>query len=78
MAEIPVLEWLTASDLVFWQWNDCGWSGDIGGLAILDGTDLALVSATAGSDVEHRFYSSPWARRPWQEADDGFGEVGWM
>ena len=54
MAEIPVLEWLTASDLVFWQWNDCGWSGDIGGLAILDGTDLALVSATAGSDVEHR------------------------
>ena len=54
MAEIPVLEWLTASDLVFWQWNDCGWSSDIGGLAILDGTRLALVSATIDSDGEQR------------------------
>ena len=49
-----MLEWLTASDLVFWQWNDCGWSGDIGGLVILDGTRLALVSATIDSDGEQR------------------------
>jgi hypothetical protein len=54
MTEILVLEWLTASDLAFWQWNDCGWCTDIDGLAILDGTRLALVSATAGSDVEQR------------------------
>ena len=54
MAEIPVREWLAASDLVFWQWNDCGWSGDIGGLLILDGTRLALVSATLDSDGEQR------------------------
>ena len=54
MAEIPVREWLTASDLVFWQWNKCGWSSDNGGLAILDGTRLAVVSATIDSDGEQR------------------------
>ena len=54
MAEIPVLEWLTASDLVFWQWNDCGWSGDVGGLVILDGTRLSLVSVTSDSDGAQR------------------------
>ena len=43
------------SDLFLLQWNDSSWSSDIGGLAILDSTDLALVSATAGSDVEQRF-----------------------
>ncbi|HEY9468195.1 MAG TPA: hypothetical protein VIQ76_01135 [Propionibacteriaceae bacterium] len=54
MAEIPVLERLTASDLFLVQWNDSSWFSDIGGLAILDGTDLALVSATTNSDVEQR------------------------
>ena len=52
MAEIPVLKRLTASDLFLVQWNDSSWFSDIGGLAILDGTDLALVSATTDSDVE--------------------------
>jgi hypothetical protein len=54
MAEIPVREWLTASDLVFWQWNNCGWSSDVGSLAVPDGTRLALVSATIDSDGEQR------------------------
>jgi hypothetical protein len=35
-----VLERLTASDLFLLQWDDFGWSSDIGGLAILDGTRL--------------------------------------
>jgi hypothetical protein len=40
MAETPVLERLTASDLFLLLWDDYGWSTDIGGLAILDGTSL--------------------------------------
>ena len=34
------LERLTASDLFLLMWDDYGWSSDIGGLAILDGTSL--------------------------------------
>ena len=52
MAETPVLERLTASDLFLVQSDDSGKSSDIGGLAILDGTRLALVSATTGSNGE--------------------------
>ena len=40
MAETPPLERLTASDLFLLLWDDYGWSTDIGGLAILDGTSL--------------------------------------
>jgi len=40
MAGTPVLERLTASDLFLLLWDDYGWSTDIGGLAILDGTSL--------------------------------------
>ena len=40
MAETPLLERLTASDLFLLLWDDYGWSSDIGGLAILDGTSL--------------------------------------
>jgi diacylglycerol O-acyltransferase len=40
MAETPLLERLTASDLFLALWDDYGWSSDIGGLAILDGTSL--------------------------------------
>ena len=54
MAETAVLERLTASDLFLLQWDDFGWSSDIGGLAMLDGTRLALVSATTNSDNEQR------------------------
>ena len=76
MAEIPVLERLTASDLFLLQSDDSGRSSDRGGLAILDGTRLTLVSATTNSDASRDCYSSPWARRPSEEADDGLGEVG--
>jgi diacylglycerol O-acyltransferase / wax synthase len=40
MGEIRGLERLTASDLFVLSWDDFGWSGDIGALAILDGTRL--------------------------------------
>ncbi len=40
MAETRVLGRLTASDLFLLLWEDYGWSTDIGGLAILDGTSL--------------------------------------
>jgi WS/DGAT/MGAT family acyltransferase len=39
MAETRPLERLTASDR-FMLWEDYGWSGDIGALAVLDGTSL--------------------------------------
>jgi diacylglycerol O-acyltransferase len=40
MAGTRVLDRLTASDLFLLMWDDYGWSSDIGGLAILDGTSL--------------------------------------
>jgi diacylglycerol O-acyltransferase len=40
MAETRRLERLTASDLFLLLWDDYGWSGDIGALALLDGTSL--------------------------------------
>jgi len=40
MADTHLLERLTASDLFLLLWDDYGWSTDIGGLAILDGTSL--------------------------------------
>jgi adenylate cyclase len=40
IAETRLLERLTASDLFLLLWEDYGWSTDIGGLAILDGTSL--------------------------------------
>jgi diacylglycerol O-acyltransferase / wax synthase len=40
MAGTPLLDRLTASDLFLLLWDDYGWSSDIGGLAICDGTSL--------------------------------------
>src|SRR5215475_10564036 len=40
MTGTPLLERLTASDLFLLLWDDYGWSSDIGGLAICDGTSL--------------------------------------
>lgn len=77
MAEIPVLERLTASDLFLLQ-RDCGWSSHIGGLATLDGTRLTLVSATTLGDGEQRLLQQSGVQRPWAEADDGFGQFGRM
>ena len=40
MAETGLLERLTASDIFLLLWDDYGWSTDIGGLAILEGTGM--------------------------------------
>jgi WS/DGAT/MGAT family acyltransferase len=40
MAKARSLDRLTASDLFLLLWDDYGWSTDIGGLAVLDGTSL--------------------------------------
>jgi hypothetical protein len=40
MAKTRRLERLNAADLYVLMWDDFGWSGDIGVLAILDGTRL--------------------------------------
>ena len=40
MADARLLQRLTASDLFLLMWDEYGWSSDIGGLAILDGTSL--------------------------------------
>jgi diacylglycerol O-acyltransferase / wax synthase len=40
MAETRLVDRLTASDLFLLLWDDYGWSGDFGGLAVLDGTSL--------------------------------------
>jgi len=40
MPQTRVLERLTASDLFLLLWDDYGWCTDIGGLAILDGSNL--------------------------------------
>jgi hypothetical protein len=54
MPETPALERLTAFDLFLSPWDDSSWSSDIDGLAILDGTRFALVSATTDGDGEQR------------------------
>jgi diacylglycerol O-acyltransferase len=40
MTEVRLLDRVTASDLFLLLWDDYGWSSDIGGLAICDGTSL--------------------------------------
>lgn len=40
MAVKRILDRVTASDMFLLLWDDYGWSSDIGGLAILDGTSL--------------------------------------
>lgn len=40
MAEPRRLQRLSASDIFFLSWDDFGWSGDIGALAVLDGAPL--------------------------------------
>ncbi|MGW4770803.1 wax ester/triacylglycerol synthase family O-acyltransferase [Nocardia sp. NPDC004278] len=54
MAEIRLLERVTASDLFLLLWDDYGWSTDIGGLAILDGTSLLDEDGGVRLDVVRR------------------------
>ncbi len=54
MAGILPLDRLTASDLFLLLWEDYGWSTDIGGLAILDGTRLLAEDGTVRVDLIRR------------------------
>ncbi|MGW5110157.1 wax ester/triacylglycerol synthase family O-acyltransferase [Nocardia sp. NPDC004123] len=54
MAETRLLERVTASDLFLLLWDDYGWSTDIGGLAILDGTSLLDEDGSVRLDVVRR------------------------
>ncbi|MET9273109.1 wax ester/triacylglycerol synthase family O-acyltransferase [Kribbella sp. NPDC003557] len=48
------LERLTASDLFLLLWDDYGWSTDIGGLAVLDGTSLLDENGRVRVDMVRR------------------------
>lgn len=48
------LDRLTASDLFLLMWDDYGWSSDIGGLAILDGTSLLEGDGRVRIEAVHR------------------------
>jgi diacylglycerol O-acyltransferase / wax synthase len=54
MADTRLLERLTASDLFLLLWDDYGWSTDIGGLAILDGTSLLDEDGSVRVDAVRR------------------------
>jgi diacylglycerol O-acyltransferase / wax synthase len=57
-AETRRLERLTASDLFLLLWDDYGWSSDIGGLAILDGTSLLDRDGRVRVDAVRRHLES--------------------
>jgi diacylglycerol O-acyltransferase / wax synthase len=62
------LERLTESDLFLLLWDDYGWSTDIGGLAILDGTNLLDAEGRVRVDavrrhLEPRLYVVPRFRQ---------------
>lgn len=62
MSDNRLLERVTASDLFLLLWDDYGWSTDIGGLAILDGTSLlneAVYQRQSGMTVIHDRSLSP-------------------
>ena len=48
MATTRRLERLSAADLFVLMWDDFGWSGDVGVLAILDGTRLVTEATSFG------------------------------
>lgn len=54
MAGTRRLERLTASDLFLLLWDDYGWSTDIGGLAVVDGTNLLDVQGRVRVDAVRR------------------------
>jgi diacylglycerol O-acyltransferase len=79
MADTRRLERLTASDVFLLLWDDSGWSTDIGGLAILDGTSLLEEDGSVRVDAV-RHHLGPkvprfrqllyrphlgWGRPPW-------------
>ncbi|HEU4541943.1 MAG TPA: wax ester/triacylglycerol synthase family O-acyltransferase [Jiangellaceae bacterium] len=83
MAETRRLERLTASDLFLLLWDDYGWSTDIGGLAILDGTSLldregrVRVEAVRGH-LEPRLHLVPRFRQLLYRPRRGLGWPLWV
>jgi diacylglycerol O-acyltransferase len=68
MAGTRLLQRLTASDLFLLPWDDYGWSTDIGGFAILDGTSLLDGEGRVRVDavrrhLEPRLHSVPRFRQ---------------
>ena len=83
MAETRLLERVTASDLFMLMWDDYGWSTDIGGLAILDGTSLLVrdgrvrIEAVRGN-LEPRLHLAPRFRQLLYRPPLGLGWPLWV
>ena len=83
MIERRQLERLTASDMFLLLWDDYGWSSDIGGLAILDGTSLLEPDGRVQVDkvrrhLEPRLHLAPRFRQLLQRPRRGLGWPLWV
>jgi hypothetical protein len=83
MGGTPVLERLTASDLFLLMWDDYGWSSDIGGLAIRDGTRLLdpdgrVRIAAVRTLLEPRLHLIPRFRQLLYRTREGLGWPLWV
>lgn len=83
MADRRVLDRLTASDLFLLLWDDYGWSSDIGGFAILDGTRLLDAARRVRIDMvrEHlasRLHLVPRFRQVLYRPRRGLGWPVWV
>src|SRR5215467_10053532 len=83
MAETHFLDRLTASDLFLLMWDDYGWSGDIGGLAVLDGASLLDRGGRVRVDavreqLEPRLHLAPRLRQLLYRPQLGLGWPVWV
>ncbi|HTY31102.1 MAG TPA: wax ester/triacylglycerol synthase domain-containing protein [Mycobacterium sp.] len=83
MADTRLLDRLTSSDLFLLMWNDYGWSSDIGGLAILDGTSLSDRNGHVQVDavrrhIEPRLHLVPRFRQLLYRPRRGLGWPLWV
>ena len=78
MAEMPVLERLTASDLFLCTRTTPAGPATLAGSPFPTAPASRLCLLPPIAITSRDCYSSPWARRPSEEADDGLGEVGRM
>ena len=83
MAETRLLDRVTASDLFLLLWDDYGWSTDIGGLAILDGTSLLdgdgrVRIETVRQHLEPRLHQVPRFRQLLYRPRLGLGWPLWV
>jgi len=83
MTETRLLERVTASDLFLLMWDDYGWSSDIGGLAILDGTGLLdrdgrVLTEAVRARLEPRLHLVPRFRQLLYRPRLGLGWPLWV